>query len=76
METYNSIKKKSFIIDFVESSISDRGIQYCCPDYTEFTRKLGFKMSTTQKYDPYENAVAERIKGILKYEMRSIHEFH
>ena len=27
-----------------------------------------FVMSTTQKYDPYENAVAERINGILKYE--------
>lgn len=25
-------------------------------------------MSTTQKYDPYENAIAERINGILKYE--------
>ena len=47
---------------------SDRGLQYCCPNYTEFARKLGFKMSTTQKYDPYENAVAERINGILKYE--------
>lgn len=47
---------------------SDRGLQYCCPDYTEFAKKLGYKMSTTQKYDPYENAVAERINGILKYE--------
>lgn len=47
---------------------SDRGIQYCCPDYTEFAEKLGYKMSTTEKYDPYENAVAERINGILKYE--------
>lgn len=47
---------------------SDRGIQYCCPDYTEFATKKGFVMSTTQKYDPYENAVAERINGILKYE--------
>ena len=47
---------------------SDRGLQYCCPDYTEFATKLGFKMSTTQKYDPYENAVAERINGILKQE--------
>lgn len=47
---------------------SDRGIQYCCPDYTEFAQKLGFVMSTTQKYDPYENAIAERINGILKYE--------
>jgi transposase InsO family protein len=47
---------------------SDRGKQYCCPDYTEFATKKGFMMSTTQKYDPYENAVAERINGILKYE--------
>jgi transposase InsO family protein len=47
---------------------SDRGKQYCCPDYTEFAGKKGFVMSTTQKYDPYENAVAERINGILKYE--------
>jgi len=47
---------------------SDRGKQYCCPDYTEFATDKGFVMSTTQKYDPYENAVAERINGILKYE--------
>lgn len=47
---------------------SDRGIQYCCPDYTNFAKQKGFEMSTTQKYDPYENAVAERINGILKYE--------
>ena len=47
---------------------SDRGKQYCCPDYTELADKKGFVMSTTQKYDPYKNAIAERINGILKYE--------
>jgi len=47
---------------------SDRGLQYCCPDYSEFAQKRGFVLSTTQKYDPYENAIAERINGILKYE--------
>lgn len=52
---------------------SDRGIQYCCPDYSEFAEKLGMILSTTQKYDPYENAVAERINGILKYEFGLIH---
>lgn len=26
---------------------SDRGIQYCCPDYSEFVEKLGFVLSTT-----------------------------
>lgn len=47
---------------------SDRGIQYCCPDFTQFAEKLGMLLSTTQQYDPYENAIAERINGILKYE--------
>ena len=47
---------------------SDRGIQYCCPDYSEFATARGMILSTTEKYDPYENAVAERINGILKYE--------
>ena len=47
---------------------SDRGIQYCCPDYSEFAKSKGMILSTTEKYDPYENAVAERINGILKYE--------
>lgn len=59
----NAIHKHDNIIHH-----SDRGKQYCCPDYTEFAAKKGFVMSTTQKYDPYENAVAERINGILKYE--------
>ena len=46
---------------------SDRGIQYCCPEYADFARSK-FRLSTTEKSDPYENAVAERINGILKYE--------
>ena len=40
----------------------------CCPDYAEFATGRGMILSTTEKYDPYENAVAERINGILKYE--------
>ena len=47
---------------------SDRGIQYCCPDYSEFAQSKGFVLSTTQNSSPYENAVAERINGILKQE--------
>ena len=47
---------------------SDRGRQYCCPEYTHFAKQMGFVMSTTQQSDPYENAVAERINGTLKYE--------
>jgi len=47
---------------------SDRGIQYCCPEYTEVLEKNNIKISMTTKYDPYENSIAERINGILKDE--------
>ena len=47
---------------------SDRGIQYCCPEFSDFAKENEFILSTTQQYDPYENAVAERLNGILKYE--------
>jgi putative transposase len=47
---------------------SDRGIQYCCPDFSEFAQSKGFILSTTQNSSPYENAVAERVNGILKQE--------
>jgi transposase InsO family protein len=53
---------------------SDRGIQYCCPDYSEFAQDKGMILSTTEKSDPYENAVAERINGILKYEFGLIRQ--
>ena len=47
---------------------SDRGIQYCCPDFSEFAKEKGMILSTTQNSSPYENAVAERINRILKQE--------
>ena len=47
---------------------SDRGLQYCSNDYQELLSKNGIKTSMTEKYDPYENAVAERVNGILKQE--------
>lgn len=47
---------------------SDRGIQYCCPEYTNVLDKFKIKISMTTKYDPYENAIAERVNGILKQE--------
>lgn len=47
---------------------SDRGLQYCAKDYQKILRKNGIVASMTQNSDPYENAVAERINGILKQE--------
>jgi len=47
---------------------SDRGFQYCNPKYTGLAESNGITMSMTEQYDPYENAVAERINRTLKYE--------
>ncbi len=47
---------------------SDRGLQYCANEYQKLLDKNKIKCSMTQNSDPYENAVAERINGILKQE--------
>lgn len=47
---------------------SDRGLQYCSNDYQELLDNSNITPSMTEKYDPYENAIAERINGILKQE--------
>lgn len=47
---------------------SDRGIQYCCSAYTNLLRKNGVVSSMAAKGDCYENAIAERVNGILKHE--------
>ncbi len=57
------IKKKDGLIHH-----SDRGIQYCCTGYVTMIEHLGIRLSMTEKGDPYENAIAERVNGILKIE--------
>ena len=47
---------------------SDRGIQYCSDGYVKLLRKHDIKISMTENGDPLENAIAERVNGILKGE--------
>lgn len=47
---------------------SDRGCQYCCKEYVDLLRSNNIAISMTNKGDPYENAIAERVNGILKSE--------
>jgi transposase InsO family protein len=47
---------------------SDRGLQYCCDSYQTLLEKHKISCSMTESYDPYQNAVAERVNGILKHE--------
>jgi putative transposase len=48
---------------------SDRGVQYCCDAYVALLNKTGIKISMTENGDPLENAIAERVNGILKQEL-------
>lgn len=47
---------------------SDRGLQYCCREYTDLMEEHDISISMTAKGNPYENAIAERINGILKHQ--------
>jgi putative transposase len=47
---------------------SDRGIQYCCAEYTELLQRFGISISMTQSGKTRDNALAERVNGILKNE--------
>jgi transposase InsO family protein len=48
---------------------SDRGVQYCCDAYVRLLENNDIKISMTENGDPLENAIAERVNGILKQEL-------
>ena len=50
---------------------SDRGIQYCSHEYVALLNQHHALISMTQSGDPLENAIAERVNGILKTELIS-----
>lgn len=47
---------------------SDRGVQYCSYEYTDLLKKKKVWISMTKPASPHENAIAERVNGILKEE--------
>ncbi|HYK57496.1 MAG TPA: IS3 family transposase, partial [Flavisolibacter sp.] len=47
---------------------SDRGTQYCSTEYVEQLQARGIAISMTQNSEPSENAIAERVNGIIKQE--------
>jgi transposase InsO family protein len=73
MSSENVVKALEMAINKRKTSLplihhSDRGLQYCSATY-QFGLKVGnIKPSMTDGYDCYQNAMAERINGILKQE--------
>jgi transposase InsO family protein len=54
---------------------SDRGLQYCSHSYVELLNKHGIQISMTEDGNPRENAIAERLNGIMKGEYLENYKF-
>ncbi|MEO1254985.1 MAG: IS3 family transposase [Bacteroidota bacterium] len=76
-DNLESIEKIKALSMAIEKSInplenlihhSDRGIQYCSSGYVTLLKKHGVIISMTENGDPLENAIAERVNGIIKGE--------
>ena len=68
-----ALRNRKYTHDLIHHS--DRGLQYCSSGYINILIKNSIKISMTENGDPYENAIAERINGILKYEFLIIDGF-
>ena len=62
----SALKNRKYKSNLVHHS--DRGVQYCCNEYQQILRRFGVRTSMTESSDPYTNAIAERVNGILKQE--------
>lgn len=56
------------VIPYQLTHHSDRGIQYCSTEYVKLLNENNIRISMTEKGDPLENPIAERINGIIKDE--------
>ena len=84
MEAIESVKALKMAIKTLKPNAdglihhSDRGSQYCSSAYVKTLKKNNIDISMTENGDPLENAIAERINGIIKgeylfdYEIKSL----
>lgn len=74
LEAVNSVKALQMAISQCKAPLhpiihhSDRGVQYCSKEYVEVLQSNGMHISMSENGDPLENAIAERINGIIKEE--------
>jgi transposase InsO family protein len=75
LESMETIKALKMALEQLPQSLtqplihhSDRGVQYCSENYVKLLQDKDIQISMTENGDPLENAVAERMNGILKEE--------
>jgi len=61
-----ALRQESVLNDLIHHS--DRGVQYCSYEYTKLLKRNNIRISMTEQNHVYENALAERVNGILKDE--------
>ena len=61
-----ALRRSSNIVGLIHHS--DRGVQYCSNQYVNELKKRNIRIRMTEENHCYENAIAERINGILKDE--------
>jgi transposase InsO family protein len=83
LDAINSVKALEMAINNVDSSKqyktihhSDRGIQYCSREYVRLLEQNNIVISMTENGDPLENAIAERVNGIIKIEYLKGHLYN
>lgn len=74
LEASGSVKALEMALEGVTINLSlihhsDRGFQYCCNEYVQLLLGKEIKISMTEHGDPLENAIAERVNGVLKMEL-------
>lgn len=80
LETHNALKALAMALKGLSAGHrpihhSDRGCQYASHQYVQTAQKAGLTMSMTEKNHSAENALAERVNGILKQEFWLDREF-
>ena len=75
LETIESIQALNMALSTIKNTTglnlihhSDRGLQYCSNAYVALLKKRNIQISMTESGDPLDNAIAERINGIIKEE--------
>jgi putative transposase len=74
LEAIHTIKALEMALEHASGQLaglihhSDRGVQYCSADYVKLLQDNDIIISMTENGDPLENAIAERVNGIMKEE--------
>jgi putative transposase len=65
-------KRNESLVNLIHHS--DQGFQYCSPKYIDLLRKHRIEISMSDRGQPLQNAIAERVNGIIKHEYLLLHD--